>query len=304
MRITPLEIRQKAFEKKMRGYDKDAVDAYINTLSHEWERLLDENKSITLQLASSKKDVDKLREVEEQLFKTLKTAEETGNKLVEQANRSAELTMKEAQMNAEAMLAEAKAQVNDMLDRADEHVRQVLGSLNDEAKKIEANIRIAENNRDNVIREIRLLANDALEKVGKMNTNPVKVSIPKVAIEKPTNSFEVPPTEVPAFNALKKTPKSQVDPIESTTTPTSDAIHGMSRSTQETDTPHTPEIELAKNTTELHTEADEKATATEFNFEVNTTFEEGVKKDNLPTDEKKPTDEKPSGGSFFDLLED
>ena len=54
MRITPLEIRQKAFEKKMRGYDKDAVDAFVNSLSHEWERLLDENKNVSKQLETSK----------------------------------------------------------------------------------------------------------------------------------------------------------------------------------------------------------------------------------------------------------
>ena len=64
MRITPLEIRQKTFEKKMRGYDKEAVDTYISTLSHEWERLLDENKNVTNQLENSRKEVKLLRKQE------------------------------------------------------------------------------------------------------------------------------------------------------------------------------------------------------------------------------------------------
>ncbi len=78
MRITPLEIRQKSFEKKMRGYDKEAVDAFVLSLSHEWERNMDETKQLKKELEASKMEVVKLREVEETLFKTLKTAEDTG----------------------------------------------------------------------------------------------------------------------------------------------------------------------------------------------------------------------------------
>ena len=44
MRITPLDIRQKTFEKNFRGYEKDEVNAFLLTLSQEWERVLDENK--------------------------------------------------------------------------------------------------------------------------------------------------------------------------------------------------------------------------------------------------------------------
>ena len=44
MKITPIEIRQKVFEKKLRGYDKDEVQAFLQSLSNEWERVLDENK--------------------------------------------------------------------------------------------------------------------------------------------------------------------------------------------------------------------------------------------------------------------
>ena len=44
MKITPLEIRQKTFEKVFRGYEKDEVNAYLQSLSMEWERMLDENK--------------------------------------------------------------------------------------------------------------------------------------------------------------------------------------------------------------------------------------------------------------------
>ena len=50
MKITPLEIRQKTFEKKLRGFDKDEVNAFLLSMSNEWERILDENKELRIKL--------------------------------------------------------------------------------------------------------------------------------------------------------------------------------------------------------------------------------------------------------------
>ena len=109
MKITPLEIRQKQFEKKLRGYDKDEVNAFLLTLSQEWEKVMDEKKELTIKLDASQKEVEKLREVESSLFKTLKTAEDTGANMIDQANKAAELHLKEAHINSEALMNEAKS---------------------------------------------------------------------------------------------------------------------------------------------------------------------------------------------------
>jgi len=87
MKVTPLEIRQKTFEKVFRGYDKDEVHAYLQSLSQEWERLIGENKELTIKLESAENEIKKLREVESSLYKTLKTAEDTGASMIEQANK-------------------------------------------------------------------------------------------------------------------------------------------------------------------------------------------------------------------------
>jgi cell division initiation protein len=82
MRITPLEIRQKTFEKNFRGYEKDEVNAFLLTLSQEWERMQDENKELRIKLEATEREVQKLREVESSLYKTLKTAEDTGRQQI------------------------------------------------------------------------------------------------------------------------------------------------------------------------------------------------------------------------------
>src|SRR5688572_25779506 len=104
MKITPLEIRQKTFEKAFRGLDKDEVHAFLLTLSQQWERMNDENKDLKMKLEVANRDVQKMREVESSLYKTLKTAEDTGNNMMEQASKSAELQLREAQLKADQLL--------------------------------------------------------------------------------------------------------------------------------------------------------------------------------------------------------
>ena len=60
MRITPLDIRQKTFEKNFRGYEKDEVNAFLLSLSQEWERIVDENKELRIKLESTEREVTKL----------------------------------------------------------------------------------------------------------------------------------------------------------------------------------------------------------------------------------------------------
>ena len=167
MKITPLEIRQKGFEKKIRGYDKDEVTAYLLSLSNEWERVLDENKELRIKLDQAEKEVRKLREVESSLFKTLKTAEDTGASLVEQANKAAELHLKETQMNADAMMSEAKSKAKSLIEKAEVEARDIIEEMQDAVKDMEQNYRTLENMRDNMVSELKNLSEDIIERVGR-----------------------------------------------------------------------------------------------------------------------------------------
>jgi cell division initiation protein len=60
----------------------------------EWERILDENKELRIKLESTEREVTKLREVESSLYKTLKTAEDTGANVIEQARMAADLHLR------------------------------------------------------------------------------------------------------------------------------------------------------------------------------------------------------------------
>src|SRR5688572_26177621 len=134
MKITPIEIRQKTFEKNFRGYEKEEVHAFLLSLSQEWERIMDENKELRIKLESTQSEVGKLREVESSLFKTLKTAEDTGANVIDQARKTAELHLRESQLKAEQMLSEAKTKAKDTLEESESRSKQVIIEMEDRLK--------------------------------------------------------------------------------------------------------------------------------------------------------------------------
>lgn len=168
MKVTPLEIRQKTFEKVFRGFDKDEVNAFLLSLSKEWERMQDEQKELRYKLEAAEKEVSKLREVESSLFKTLKTADDTAANLIEQASKAAELHMKETQMKAEALLSEAKHKARAIIEKAEEHSREIIEDMHAEVKALEQTYKAIEDHKDNLINELRLSSAGVLEKLERL----------------------------------------------------------------------------------------------------------------------------------------
>jgi cell division initiation protein len=165
MRITPLDIRQKTFEKNFRGYEKDEVNAFLLTLSQEWERVLDENKEARIKLEATEREVSKLREVESSLYKTLKTAEDTGANVIDHARRTAELHLGESQLNAEAMINEAKSKARDTIEESDTRAREILEEMEERLKILVESYKKMQTLRDDLLADLKHLGSDVLDRV-------------------------------------------------------------------------------------------------------------------------------------------
>ncbi len=168
MRITPLEIRQKTFEKGFRGYEKEEVDAFLLTLSVEWEKNLEDIRGLKSKIDLQEKELTKLREIENSLYKTLKTAETTGSTLVEQANKSAELILKEAQMNADALLNDSRYAAKNIIEEAENKAKNMAEEAKDHVKIAQRELREIDNLKDNLLSDLKNLSNDVLDKINRM----------------------------------------------------------------------------------------------------------------------------------------
>lgn len=190
MKITPLEIRQKTFEKAFRGLDKDEVYAYLTTLSQEWEKLNDENKELKMKLENSHKEVEKLREVETSLFKTLKTAEDTGANMIDQATKAAKLHMREVEMKAETVLNDARNKAKNMIEEAELRSRHTIEEMEDHLKDLGQLYRTLENARADMISEIKGAAQDALERTERISNRTKNLDIEKKLLEVKKSFFD------------------------------------------------------------------------------------------------------------------
>jgi cell division initiation protein len=191
MKVTPLEIRQKQFEKKtFGGIDKDEVQAYLNSLSLAWEKLQDDQLLLKGKLESSEKEVDKLREVESSLYKTLKAAEETSVKTLDQAKQQAQLIVQEARLKADTLQNEAKWKASRAMEQAEDYARKSYDQLVQDVKILERDLRTIENMKDTFLSEIKIIAQDLLEKADKANLRSANIQFnvpppPKLDLAKP-----------------------------------------------------------------------------------------------------------------------
>ena len=297
MKISPLEIRQKTFEKNFRGYDKDEVDAYLQALSFEWERMNNDYRDVKEKLVIADRDVQKMREVESSLYKALKTAEDTGTNIVDQATKAAHLHLKEAQMDAEALMNEAKSQAKNMLEEAEDAVKSAVDQVKHDLQQVEQDYKLIENQRDNLLAELKAIANDSLEKATRYQDRfaSAKFKLPKIEVNT-ENSFT---------STFSEKPKHRTVLIEDETieeTPQATIVEEFV----------VIEKEIEQPTPILVEEPEEEITS--FEFEVNTSYpndDEDEIENELetpevpnqeeiePQDEQKPKDDR---SSFFDQL--
>jgi cell division initiation protein len=109
--ITPIEIRQKSFERRFRGYNPDEVNAFLHALAHAWEKLTVRLGEVESTLEDSRKEVSRLQGVENALLKTIKEAEFTAHSILERAKKEAELQTKATKIETEKMIHEAQERV-------------------------------------------------------------------------------------------------------------------------------------------------------------------------------------------------
>jgi cell division initiation protein len=170
MKVTPLEIRQKTFERTLRGYDKDEVNAFLLSLSQEWERNQDEMKELRVKLESAEREVAKLREVETSLFKTLKTAETTGANVVDQANKSAELILRESQLKADGLMNEAKNRARNVIEESEQTSRQLMEEMEDRLRGLSDQYKNMLSHRENLLADLRRIADETIDRVDRIKS--------------------------------------------------------------------------------------------------------------------------------------
>ncbi len=111
MRITPLDIQQRQFPIKFRGFDVEEVYAFLEIVREEMEDLLRENASLKEQVHRIENQIKEYRDMETTLRETLITAQQMVEDYKTNSRKEAELLIKEAELRAEQILDSAQEKV-------------------------------------------------------------------------------------------------------------------------------------------------------------------------------------------------
>jgi len=142
--ITPLEIRQHNFPKKnFGGYDPEEVKAFLQTVSQEWEKVIEENRKMKNDLDKTKSSLEHYKEMETILHKTMLQAEQSSKSTVENAKKDAELKIQEAEYKANEILSSIQSdkrqlerEIHELVARRNDILQQLKTFLANQSDRI------------------------------------------------------------------------------------------------------------------------------------------------------------------------
>lgn len=100
MIISSKDIKKRDFKKSLRGYDTDEVDAFLETVSSHYEKLIIENRNQSEKIKSLLQDIDIYKENELNLQKAIIKSQDLGEEIIQNAKKKGDLIIREAELDA------------------------------------------------------------------------------------------------------------------------------------------------------------------------------------------------------------
>ena len=111
MRITPLDIQQKQFSSRFRGFDMEEVDSFLELIREEMEELLRDNANLREESRRFEKQLKEYKNIETTLKDTLISTQQMADEFRSTAKKEADLLRKEAELQSDEMIREAQDNV-------------------------------------------------------------------------------------------------------------------------------------------------------------------------------------------------
>ena len=151
--FTAEEIRQITFEKVMRGYRTEDVEAFIENIADEFDSLEKEKKDLEEKLYVLAEKVEQYKQEEESIKTTLINAQRLGESIVADAKTKADTVIREATIKKNDIISSAYAEIegtDEVLHRLKKEVSdfkrtvlglykshiEILGTLPEEKEKV------------------------------------------------------------------------------------------------------------------------------------------------------------------------
>lgn len=98
--LRPVDIQDKEFEKKIKGYDCDQVDDFLDIVIQDYEALCKENQSLKDRIGLLTKAVEQYQGMESAIEKSLDTAKKNAEDMKRNAELEAQTIISRAKLDA------------------------------------------------------------------------------------------------------------------------------------------------------------------------------------------------------------
>lgn len=108
MALTPMDIHNKQFSTKLRGYDSKQVDSFLDQIVDAYGDALDQIVDLKNENVELKKKVDKFEKVKESINQSLISAQENAEEIKKRTNKEAKEVIQKANQDAEDIVKKAQ----------------------------------------------------------------------------------------------------------------------------------------------------------------------------------------------------
>ena len=148
--LTPQDIQDVKFDRSMKGYDKEQVEEFLDTVQSDYTVLYKENATLKGKMRVLVDKIEEYRAVDEQMRKAFFNAQVTAQETVAKAQAEAEQILRTARSQADDRVNDLKAQIlmeEKRLEMAKAECRKYAAMMK---AMLEDNIRIIGENIDRV----------------------------------------------------------------------------------------------------------------------------------------------------------
>ncbi len=136
MALTPLEIHNKEFPTKMRGYDQDEVNEFLDQIIRDYEMMIRENKDLKDNLEIVNKKLANYEEMQESLNKSILVAQDAADRLKVNTDKEIEVLKLEANNYVDNTKQEADSYATEIRKEADQYAENVHKEADNNADRL------------------------------------------------------------------------------------------------------------------------------------------------------------------------
>ena len=125
MALTSLEIRDKAFSTRFRGYDIDEVEEFLDIIVNDYEELIHENHEKEAKIRNLEERLIYFDEMKDSLSQSVLIAQDTAERVKQAAQERSGNIVQQAEQDAQRLLDRAKYKANDILRQATDNAKKV-----------------------------------------------------------------------------------------------------------------------------------------------------------------------------------